>query len=202
MNFFYPPQPIRLWPNGSFFQQLSVDPNYLAEIKYNGWRLEIHIDPKALIFYNRHGTIINIDTTLFADSFKNIPAKSVFDGELINFRTIDVKNVIVLWDCMFWGGKDLRPLPLYERRTYLDCFKLAPKKLTSKKKGQVFWNKQWKSNFPALYEKVIERNAPFEEGLVIKDKTSKYEFSIKSKFETASWYKIRKIGNHALVEDK
>ena len=203
MNFFYPPQPIRLWPNSSFFKgQLNSDPNFTAEIKYNGWRLEIHTDPKALIFYNRHGTIINIDSKLFEHKFKNIPTESVFDGELVNFRTKDVKNIIVLWDCMFWGGRDLRKLPLSERRSYLASWQKAPKQLETKTMGQVYRIRECKRDLVKFYDVVMSRNDPLEEGIVIKDKKSLYEFSIKSKIETASWYKIKKPGDHTLVEDK
>jgi len=199
MNFFFPPQPTRLWPNAQFFEQLSCDSNYDAEVKYNGWRLEIHVDPKSLIFYNRHGTIINIDSNLFSHKFENIPYESVFDGELINFRTTNIKNIIIIWDCMFWNGKDLRHLPLEERRTYLP-WKRKPKNLITKPKGQVYKTTQKTRKLIEFYETIVAKNDPLEEGIVVKNKKSKYEFSIKSKFETSHWYKIKKIGDHSLVE--
>jgi len=203
MNFFYPPQPTRLWPNAAFFRnQLNIDDNYDAEIKYNGWRLQVHVHENSLIFYNRHGTVININSGLFLHKFENVPVGSIFDGELIDKRTKDVKNIVVLWDCMFWGDRDIRHLPLKERRLKLRQWVRAPKKrpLISKSKGQVFRTFHIRGNLVDFYETVVNRKDALEEGIVIKNINSKYEYSIKRKFETAQWFKIKKIGDHALCQ--
>lgn len=204
MNFFYPPQPTRLWPSSTFFRNmLNSHPDYDAEIKFNGWRLEIHVHENSLIFYNRHGTIINIDSNKFLHAFKDVPVGSIFDGELIDKRTKNIKNVIVLWDCMFWGNKDIRPLPLKERRTYLKRWVRVPKKKSfiSKDLGQVFRTYQVKSKLIEFYEIIVEKNNPLEEGIVIKNNNSKYDYSIKGKFDTINWYKIKKPGEHTKVRN-
>lgn len=198
MNFFYPPQPTRLWPNAPILKQFERDQNYVSEIKYNGWRLEIHIDPKCPIFYNRQGTIININPKIF--DFKNVPPLTVFDGELVHFRTKDVKNVIVLWDCMFWDGKDLRNLHLEQRQPFLDVFSAAPRSLTKEHEGRVFHITHEKRHLLNFYEEIVKKNDPLEEGMVVKNLQSKYEYSVKRSFETAQWFKIKKIADSSLAQ--
>jgi len=200
MNFFYPPQPTRLWPSSSFFQhQLRYDDDWDAEIKYNGWRVQIHKYKNQLLIYNRHATLIDINPTIFENALSVFPDNSIFDGELIDRRTKDLKNIIVLWDCMFFDDNDIRKLPLKERRPFLEPLKYAPVSLKSKSKGQVFRAKPHSKNIVKFYDNVIERDNDLEEGIVIKNINSPYEYSLKSKKETANWYKIRKIGEHALV---
>lgn len=201
MNFFYPPQPMRIWPNAPLFGRLSSSPDWVGEIKYNDWRIQIHHSEKFLI-YNRHNTIINIDHKIFLPYFKDIPKDSIFDGGLLNFRTSDIKNVIVIWDAMFFGGKDLRKMPLQQRRKYLEDFKEIPdiSKLKSLKNGQVFRNKQYKTKLKELYNRIVERDDPMEEGIVLKDLKSGFEYSLKGSFDTSKWIKIKKKGDHTFVE--
>jgi len=198
MNFFYPPQPTRLWPNAPILKQFDANPDYDSEIKYNGWRLEIHIDPKCPIFYNRYGTIINIDSKIF--DFKNVPPLTVFDGELVHFRTKDVKNIVVLWDCMFWAGKDLRDLPLIQRRPFLEGFQIAPNSLSKEDEGKVFRTTQMKLSVK-FYDMIMKKNDPLEEGIVVKNNQSKYDWSVKGSFDTANWFKVKKMGDHSLVKE-
>jgi ATP-dependent DNA ligase len=48
----------------------------------------------------------------FYDHFKKIPNDTIFDAELVNFRTKDRKNIIVVFDVPYYKGKDLRKLPV------------------------------------------------------------------------------------------
>jgi len=196
------PQPIRLWPDdSSFLRDLSSDPDYEAEIKYNGWRLEIHNTETGPILFNRKGTEIgNLEIDKFVRAFRNLPPNSVFDGELINFRTKDVKNIVIIWDCMFWNGRDIRKLQLQERRQFLDTLKVAPVTLKSKSTGQVYRAKSRKTGLLKFYDKIVKKDDPLEEGIVIKNIRSRYEYSVKASFETVSWFKLKKIGAHALNE--
>lgn len=195
--YFYPPQPTRIWPSASIFPVLAKNPKWDAEIKYNGWRLLIFIEPGHLYFYNRHGTIIDINTSIF--DFSGIPNYSAFDGELVDRRTKDLKNVVVLWDCAFYDGEDLRKRTLEERRTKLTAWKKAPRILTTKPKGQVYRTQQFDKGIVELYHEVDQRNDPTEEGIVLKNKQSIYVTNPKRGKDVMDWLKIKKVGEHARV---
>jgi len=202
MNFFYLPQPTRIWPSSSLFQTtLASSPHYIGEIKLNGWRLELHKQSEALIFYNKHGTIINTDPRPFLRAFSDVPDGSIFDGELVDKRTKDTKNVIVFWDCMFWGDRDIRNLPLSERKKFLEPFEPAPEKITSGslERGLVYHIRQHKQDLVKFYETTVAKDDPLEEGIVVKDLHSKYEYSPRRSFNTARWFKIKKIQDSALI---
>lgn len=200
ISFFYPPQPTRLWPNSPLLLSLAATGDWDAEIKYNGWRvLLFKTQPDKIFIYNRHSTIIDIDWKQFLPLFSTIPINTVFDGELLDRRTKDLKNILVLWDCPFYNGRDLRNTKLAERRHYLEHFGIAPLKFERIKGPQTFRTQQFPSNFATLYHTVVGRNEPAEEGIVIKKISSFYKSHPSRKTETIDWFKIRKIGDHALV---
>jgi ATP-dependent DNA ligase len=200
ISFFYPPQPTRLWPNSPLLDSLAQTGNWDAEIKYNGWRaLIFKTQAEQLFIYNRHSTIIDIDWKQFLPLFKTIPINTVFDGELLDRRTKDLKNILVLWDTPFYNGRDLRNIKLKDRRAFLEHFGIAPLKFDRSKGAQVFRTQQFTSNFAALYHTIVGRNEPAEEGIVIKKLSSLYKSHPTRKTETIDWFKIRKIGDHALV---
>lgn len=199
MYFFYPPQPSRIWPNSDIFRSLCKNPEYDAEIKLNGWRILPHLDDE-LKLYNRNGTIIDVPRDLFSLAFKGIPKYTIFDGELLNFRTKDVKNIIVLFDCMFWNGKDLRSQPLFERRKYLNDFDKQPKFFSSKKSVQIYRITQHTSKIEALYYNVIERNDPLEEGIILKKISSPYSSFARKGVDILDWIKVKKEDNSVKVD--
>jgi len=197
--FFYPPQPMRIWPESDFFRQLDRNPNWDAEIKYNGWRLMIFIDNDIRMF-NRHSTEIDINKNIFRQHFDDVPRGTVLDAELVHFRTTDVKNVIVIWDAPFYDGVDLRKTPLIERRKYLEHFSIAPRTIKRGQKVQVYRTQQFKAGkFKELYQKTVDKNNPLEEGIILKMKNSFYDFNLKRGVESRYWIKIKKIGDHAKV---
>jgi len=200
IDFFYPPQPTRIWPNSPLLQSLAATKEWDAEIKYNGWRLLLFkLSKKDLLFYNRHSTIIDIDTKRFEPFFHDLPINSVLDGELIDRRTTDLKNTIVFWDVPFYDGVDLRNKPLKERRPLLDIFTVAPAKFHNEG-VQVYKIQQFYSNFLDLYNTIVKHNEPCEEGIVIKKTSSTYRSHPSRGIDVLDWLKIRKIGDHARVD--
>ena len=212
ISFFYPPQPSRIWPNSSLLTKYSMDKNWDAEIKYNGWRLLVfkQLDG-TLQFFNRHSTLIHADTKSLVPALSKIdimPKGTVFDGELIDKRTKEHKGIIILWDVAFYKGKDIRTLPLIERRKRLDCFDTAPEPSSSSfisLTGQTFRTKQFTSNgtdanfFKSLYDNIDFRNDPLEEGIILKNTKSVYSTHPSRGVDTLDWFKIKKIGDHAKV---
>lgn len=200
IDYFYPPQPIRLWPNSDYFLQLDKNPVWDAEIKYNGWRLLVFIEGNIIKLYNRHGTIIDIDPKQFYDHFKSVPSGTVFDAELLNFRTTTLKNAIVIFDTVYYHGKDLRQLPLTERRKYQDHFLTTPSTISLSQQPRVFKIQQFSSNFINLYNSIIIKNNPIEEGLVLKRKNSIYHSHVKKGINVSDWIKVKKIDDSAKVD--
>jgi len=192
IDFFYPPQPTRIWPTAPLLKKLSQE-FYDSEIKLNGWRLLLYKEKDIKIF-NRHGTIIDIDKKLFAPFFKDIPNFTIFDGELLNFRTKDVKNIMVFFDCPFYDGQDLRNKPLSERRPFLEHFGIAPVQLVQKPVAQIYRIQQFSGDFVNIYNDVVSKDDDLEEGIVIKKKSSKYTWNNKRGIDVIDWYKVKKIG--------
>ena len=192
IQFFYPPQPIRLWSNSDYFLKLSRNTQWDAEIKYNGWRCLIFKFANKIQLFNRHGTIIDFNSSVFTEVFKKIPNDTVFDAELVNFRSTDFKNIVVIFDTPYYNGKDLRSLPLIERRKYYGHFLTAPEIISPSDKNQVFSIRQYTDNFLDLYNLIIKRNLSVEEGLVIKKKISIYRSHLSRGIDVNDWIKVKK----------
>lgn len=201
IQYFYPPQPFRIWPNANLLTILNQDPNWIGEIKYNGWRLLIFIEDD-IRFFNRHHKEIQIDQSIFRQHFEHVPRGTVFDGELVHFRSTDVKNTIVIWDTPIYNGQDLRRTPLIKRKQYLDHFRVAPRTIKRNQKVNIYRSQTFPTgSFKQLYRKTVDKNDVLEEGIVLKNINSFYDFSLTRGVETKHWIKIRAIGDHAKVEN-
>jgi ATP-dependent DNA ligase len=201
IQYFYPPQPFRIWPNSNLLCKLDQDPDWIAEIKYNGWRLLIFIEDDIRLF-NRYNKEIQINKSIFRQHFEHIPPGTIFDGELVHFRSTDIKNTIVIWDTPFYNGQDIRKKPLSDRKIYLDHFKVAPRTIKANSNVKVYRSQIFKSgNFRRLYVNTVDKKNNLEEGIVIKKLSSVYDFSFTRGIETKYWIKIKAIGDHAKIEN-
>lgn len=200
IDFFHPPKPTRIWPDADLFKSIDQNPMWIGEVKYNGWRLLLFkIDGKLLI-YNNHGTVIDIDPKIFLPHFAQIPNNTVFDGELVDKRTKELKKVMVFWDTCFYNGKDLRSLPLKTRRQYLDHFPTVPEKITQSSQSQVYKVQQFQAgNLISLYHQIEARANNLEEGLVLKNTLSKYKSHPSRCIDIIDWIKVKKIGEDSKV---
>jgi ATP-dependent DNA ligase len=200
ISFFFPPQPTRIWPNSPLLQSLHA-PDWDAEIKYNGWRVLIFKLVDRILIYNRHNTIIDINWKPFWSFFKPLPNNSVFDGELLDRRTKDLKLVLVFWDVPYWDGRDLRSTPLKNRRPFLEAFAVAPAKFKTHSTGQVYRTQQFPSDFLKLYQSIDHGPEGVEEGIVLKKRDSLYRSHPSRKIEVLDWLKVKRIGAHARVSE-
>lgn len=192
IDFFYPPQPTRVWPDSPLLKQLGNNQRWIAEIKYNGWRLILIKQAGTISIYNRQGRLIDIDKKPFLPHFVDLPDGTVFDGELVHFRTTDLKNIMIFWDCMFWDGTDLRDHKHSARRPHLDVFATAPSILKTKDTAQVFKTQLFFKDFKKLYDKIERRDNDLEEGIVIKNLDEKYRWSPRRKVVIPKWIKCKK----------
>lgn len=198
ISFFYPPQPSRIWPESDLFHQIAKNSLWDGEIKYNGWRILL-FKFETIHIYNRHGTIIAIDHKQFEPLFRDIPFGTVLDGELVDKRTKELKNIMVFFDAPFYDGESLQSKPLRERRHYLEAFGTAPLQLVNKPQAQVFKIQQFKKNLVDLYYEIEKRQNDLEEGLVLKKLNSLYRSHPSRGIDILDWLKVKKIGDHACV---
>jgi len=114
MKFRFPDKPTTCTP--AFVQTLRTG-NYLAQAKYDGWRLLI-TDNQCL---SRVGREMREACSCFSRDIEralkkiNLPANSVLDCELVGPRGQHEHPVIYLFDILQWNGEWLTDLPYAER---------------------------------------------------------------------------------------
>ncbi|MFL2802578.1 MAG: cisplatin damage response ATP-dependent DNA ligase [Paracoccaceae bacterium] len=164
--------------------------DFVAELKWDGIRVQLVLDNENKKVYSRTGDEISQS---FPDIAGNINGNAVLDGELLvgrnfealpfNFlqkrlnRKIPSKKIIneipafvKLYDILFENGNDLRDLPLRKRRYILsNWLKLNPSKRLDISKIIDF--KDWNDLGQIKKESTEKFN---QEGLMIKSKNSLY----------------------------
>ena len=164
--------------------------DFVAELKWDGIRVQLVLDNENKKVYSRTGDEISQS---FPDIAVNINGNAVLDGELLvgrnfealpfNFlqkrlnRKIPSKKIIneipafvKLYDILFENGNDLRDLPLSKRRNILSNWL----KLNTSKRldiSEIIYFRNWND----LRQIKIESTEKFnQEGLMIKSKKSVY----------------------------
>jgi bifunctional non-homologous end joining protein LigD len=106
-------------------------PDWIHEIKWDGWRLQAHKRTSGVTLYSRPGRDITKKFSYVAQAIAALPRRTVvLDGELLAFnedgrpdfhllRRKRVAVVAFLFDTMKCNGADLRGKPWRERRQYL-----------------------------------------------------------------------------------
>ena len=186
--------------------KLSEDKQYFVEKKFNGFHcIVIKKDDKVKIFSEQKKDITSAFTTLVEDIKKLSDKDFYVDGELVPYdkngkalgrrplmkfigavesgKKVDDSNIkLHIWDIIYYDNKDLRSLPLIERKEYLKKLKLTdritdtPYKLVKGKEE---------------LEKAIKWAEKLEgsEGAVVKEADSPYTFNEKSK----AWLKYHRL---------
>lgn len=105
-----------------------IGSEWLHEIKWDGWRLQIHRDVDVVRIYSRQNKdltgllpgIVAAVQTFKARSFI-LDAELVATGHFHDIRAAIKRKEVsaVIFDILFLNSDDLRPLPLSERRKYL-----------------------------------------------------------------------------------
>jgi bifunctional non-homologous end joining protein LigD len=109
-------------------------PGWSHEIKFDGWRLQLHKAGPQVRLLSRHGHDLTARFPLIASSLLTFRAETaVLDGELVatnadglpDFRALlrrSAHAALAVWafDLLEVNGHDLRPLPLQQRRRQLE----------------------------------------------------------------------------------
>lgn len=182
--YYFPNMPIRLHPNNPYFLELDNNELWAAEVKKNGWRCLTYINDNIL-FYNRHNRLITENFTSLRKSLKDIPPKTILDGEILNFRTKDVKEKLYLFDVIMWDGKLLASQPYIERIKYL-------KNIPTSEHVEIA-EQFYKNKVRLFYDSI---NSQLLEGIVLKRIDSKYMISTSKSLKNVLWLKVKKIEDH------
>jgi len=167
-KYFYPERAGLIHKDQPMFETLSKDPNWIAEPKYNGSRLELHHLPdNSWEFWNRHGQKMSYTPSpeLLEDlNGLNLKGYWILDGELRHNKVKGIRNKIVIYDVFMVEGNLLVSIPFQDRRLILetlfkyygpdvgDILDLAP---------------QFDSNFRQHFDRYLDDEEI--EGLVIKN---------------------------------
>lgn len=167
------------------------DPDWLFEIKWDGYRALAYID-SGVRLYSRNQTLFNSLYPQLVEDLKKIPVSCILDGEIVllddqgrsNFQqlqnyqhTHEGNLAYYVFDLLFLNGEDLRALPLIKRKEKLETLlKDHPCDYVRfsdhvEKKGIAFFNEAKKFDL---------------EGIIAKKKQSGYH-STRSK----EWLKIK-----------
>jgi bifunctional non-homologous end joining protein LigD len=109
------------------------DPNWVFETKWDGFRLVATVEKRSVTLYSRNGLAVSENYKPVAKALEKVRRDCVIDGELVAFDAQGISHFQLLqnalrattnlhyciFDLMALDGKDLRGLPLVERKKQL-----------------------------------------------------------------------------------
>ena len=185
-KFFYPERPKLIHINQLLFEMLSDRKEYVAERKYNGSRLQLHYLDRKFQFWNRHGARMDYrPSDEVQEALDALPLKGycLFDGELRDKKTKDVRNKIIFYDIFIWQDNLLIGQPFWYRRNIL-------KKIFKCNAEPVGITEQFPGEFRDVFNDVIQDEEI--EGLVMKNTRGVLDLGRTSAMDSAWMYKARK----------
>lgn len=193
-KYFYPERARLMHIDQALFEDLSKNPSWVAEPKYNGSRLQLHHLPTGeWQFWNRHEQRMSYTPTpeVMQDlEGLKLSGYWLFDGELRHNKVKGVRNRIALYDVFISGGDLLLGTTFGDRRGILevlfhycgpytgDLLDLAP---------------QYEGDFRKVFDGFLLD--PEIEGLVIKSLAGKLNLGRTRAAESSWQWKVRKASN-------
>jgi bifunctional non-homologous end joining protein LigD len=150
---------------------------HIFELKIDGFRALLHIEAGQGQLISRNGNVFRGFADLAAWIAEHLPVESpVLDGEIdcvddagpSVFRDLLFRRrqcVFIAFDLLFLNGRDLRTLPLIER-------KRALKKLLRRKRSRILYLDHIENDGRLLFEQIVAMDL---EGIVCKRKDSPYK---------------------------
>jgi bifunctional non-homologous end joining protein LigD len=166
------------------------DPGWVFETKWDGFRLVASIEKRSVTLYSRNGLIVSDNYKPIAKALEKVRHDCVIDGELVAFDAHGISRFQLLqnalraetnlhycvFDLMALGGKDLRGLPLVDRKARLRA--VLPKD------SLLIYSEHWPEHGRKLFKEASSRGL---EGIMAKRATSKYLSGTRTK----DWLKIK-----------
>lgn len=164
------------------------DPEYLYEIKWDGYRIVSFVQKSRVRMTSRSGLDYTKRYPLIEEALKSLGHEVIIDGEavvfddhgLADFDALQLYNGkrtpirYCVFDLLWLDGNDLRQLPLVDRKELLNM-------LVSK--NNVFQFSESHDDGPKLYHQALEEN---KEGIVAKRRESTYQEGIRGN----DWLKV------------
>jgi len=123
-KYFYPERARLMHIDQPLFEELSANPLWVAEPKFNGSRLQLHHLPTGeWQFWNRHEQLMAYTPSaeVMADlAGLNLSGYWLFDGELRHNKVKGVRHRIALYDVFIAGGDLLLGTTFGDRRGILE----------------------------------------------------------------------------------
>jgi bifunctional non-homologous end joining protein LigD len=154
---------------------------FIYELKIDGFRALAHIENSQGELISRNGNVFRGFADLADWIVKHLRVESaVLDGEIACvddygrsvFRDLLFRKrqcVFVAFDLLYLNGKDLRPLPLIDR-------KAALKQLLRRKRSRILYLDHIDGDGRLLFEQIVKMDL---EGIVCKRKDSPYKVTDK-----------------------
>lgn len=169
------------------------NPDWIFEIKWDGYRAIAELAGDGTRFYSRNGLSFNLAYKSVYNALKSIPGRAILDGEVVvydnagkpSFGAIQnynskQKNVIqyLVFDCLEYEGKDITKQPLVQRKEILR--KMLPDSNVIKYCDHI------ESDGKALFEHAAKMGL---EGIIAKRSSSLYYPGKR----TREWLKIKNV---------
>lgn len=183
MRYYFPSMPNRIDIESRQFTQTENDPQWIAEVKKNGWRCLAYRTNKLILWTRRHTTIPDALPLLRAELFSMIPENTVIDGELLEKRTKEVKELFYAFDILVYRNVPLFKHTWRERRLILES-------VIQPIRGMVELSDPQTHDKRALYFDNITN--PDVEGLVIKKAESPYLYGLTDCPKNPFWMKVKR----------
>jgi bifunctional non-homologous end joining protein LigD len=165
------------------------DPNWLFEIKWDGYRAIAEVERDKISLYSRNQLSFEKRYATIVDSLKQLEHEAVLDGEVVvidehgrprfellqNYKPGD-PLVYYVFDLLWVDGHDVRDLPLVRRKELLSA--ILPDVPNIKLSDHIIEHGR------SFYQLVVERQL---EGIMAKDSRSRYLAGRRSD----SWHKIK-----------
>ncbi len=171
--------------------KMFEDPDWIYELKWDGYRALANIDDGKVELYSRNGHSFNEKFSPIVKGLESINHKAILDGEIVlldddgkpvfqnlqNYSPEDEGELrYYVFDLLHLNGHNTMGLTVEERKSLIpDVIKDAP---------GVLYSEHIKEKASAFYEKAIEKGL---EGVIAKKSNSKYFPGSRSD----SWLKIK-----------
>ncbi len=171
--------------------------DWIFEIKWDGYRAIAEID-KEIKLYSRYGNLFNDKYPAIVEGLKKVGHRAVLDGEIValdtegrsqfqllqDYQKSHHGNLIYyVFDILWLDGKDLRKLPLIERKKIL--------KDSLPEIANIKYSDHVEENGKEFFEAATKKGL---EGIIAKDGTSLYVES-----RAKAWQKIKNINEQEVV---
>jgi ATP-dependent DNA ligase len=194
MIYLFPCKPKQIFPDTPEFDKYDKDPEWVAEPKLNGWRMEVYRDDKDVTVWTRHHTLIP-DFAKKAPhlykAFLRLPHFTVLDGEWLD-RNTDIKGHFYFFETLIVASVTKYLLRYKERRPIIEGIKekffadvpeiIVPTPIHIGKKK-------------FFYDLIATDSAA--EGIVMKNLEKPHPVNFKKSIDTPYWIKVKKPNKHA-----